>query len=439
MKGDSRIRVLAPLLLAVAVADGGARLLTPSDHRRRTAAIDPRDYFTAAEVRRGARYARPQRLLGLARTGVELGVLVGLVRHARARAEARLSADPVADPFEREFGQSLDDVPPDSAQPDVSVLRASAEGAVIGAWLALATTLAPLPLSAIARRRAMKVGLVTQSWRGWGEDLMKATAIESVVAAVGGAGIVALTRLYPRHWWAPAAGASVALGAGFAALAPVLLDPVFNDFAPLDGEVRDDVLALASAAKVKVGGVFSVDASRRTTAANAYVSGLGPTKRVVLYDTLLDRYDRDEVRVVVAHELGHVRHRDVPRGVAFAALVAGPSAFAMQRLSWALEPRQVGGPEALPGLVLAAGLVSAPLGLISSRLSRAIERRADDFSLTLSGAADAFVSFERKICLQNVADVRPPRWLGRVAATHPPSVERIAAAVAAGAGRAERG
>ncbi len=74
------------------------------------------------------------------------------------------------------------------------------------------------------------------------------------------------------------------------------------------------MLELARAAGVKVGEVYSVDASRRTTAANAYVTGLGPTKRVVLFDTLLDRYNRDEVRVVVAHELAHVRHRDVPRG-----------------------------------------------------------------------------------------------------------------------------
>ena len=126
-----------------------------------------------------------------------------------------------------------------------------------------------------------------------------------------------VTRRYPRTWWLPAAAGSVAFGAVLAALAPVVLDPIFNDFTPLpEGETRADVLELARAAGVKVGEVYSVDASRRTTAANAYVTGLGPTKRVVLFDTLLDRYSRDEVRMVVAHELAHVRHRDVPRGVA---------------------------------------------------------------------------------------------------------------------------
>jgi STE24 endopeptidase len=175
--------------------------------------------------------------------------------------------------------------------------------------------------------------------------------------------------------------------------------------------------------------VYSVDASRRTTAANAYVSGLGPTKRVVLFDTLFDRYSRDEIRLVVAHELGHVRHRDVPRNVAFTALAAPGISLAAQRLSWLLHPGR-GTPDTLPALILAAGLATAPVGLIGNRLSRAVERRADDFSLKLVGAPEAFISFERSIALQNLADLRPPRWLSRLAATHPPTDERIGAAVA---------
>jgi STE24 endopeptidase len=175
--------------------------------------------------------------------------------------------------------------------------------------------------------------------------------------------------------------------------------------------------------------VYSVDASRRTTAANAYVTGLGPTKRVVLFDTLLDRYDRDQVRVVVAHELAHVRHRDVPRSVAFAAIVAPATALAVQRLSWALSSER-GSAAALPALGLATAVVAGPLGVIGNRLSRAVERRADAYSLELSGAPDAFVSFERAIALQNVADLDPPALVRRVLATHPSTAERIGAAVA---------
>ncbi len=128
-------------------------------------------------------------------------------------------------------------------------------------------------------------------------------------AAAGGGAVTAATRRYPRGWWLVAAGGAVGFGALVALLGPVALDPIFNDFDPLpEGETRSDVLELAGAAGVAVGEVYAVDASRRTNAANAYVTGLGPTKRVVLFDTLLDRYGRDEVRGVVAHELAHVRH-----------------------------------------------------------------------------------------------------------------------------------
>ena len=223
-------------------------------------------------------------------------------------------------------------------------------------------------------------------------------------------------------------------GGALAALAPVVLDPLFNEFTPLaQGETRSDVLELARAAGVKVGEVYSVDASRRTTAANAYVAGVGPTKRVVLFDTLLDRYSRNEIRVVVAHELAHVRGRDVSRGLLYAALVAPAAALAVQRLSWELSPERAT-PAALPALALAAVVVGAPTGLIGNRLSRAIERRSDAYSLALTGAPEAFISFERAIALQNVADLEPPRWLTSLLATHPPTAERIGAAVSYSAG-----
>jgi Zn-dependent protease with chaperone function len=126
----------------------------------------------------------------------------------------------------------------------------------------------------------------------------------------------------------------------------------------------------------------------------------------------------------VAHELAHVRHRDVVRSVAYSAIVAAPAAFAVQRLSWVLSPER-GTPAALPALALASAVVAAPVGLIGGRLSRAIERRADAFSLDLTAAPEAFVSFERKIALQNVADLEPPLWVTRLMATHPPTAERI--------------
>ena len=386
------------MLSVLAAAELAARLLTP---RERAQTADPaplRQHFTNDEIERGKRFARPQLALGLARGAVDLAALAAIV--ARPPAALRRGAR-----------------------------RPALAGALTGGGLAVALTLPSLPFAAASRRRAIGVGLVTQSWRGWAVDLLKATTIEAALAAGAGSAVTAITRRYSHGWWAPAAAGSVVLGAALSTLAPVLLDPVFNDFTALpDGETRSDVLELARRAGVKVGEVYSVDASRRTTAANAYVTGLGPTKRVVLFDTLLDRYSRDQVRVVVAHELSHVRHRDVLRGLAFAAIVAPPAALATQRLSWLLC-RERGTAGALPALALAAAIVAAPAGLLGNRVSRAIERRADRFSLELSDAPEAFVSFEREIALQNVADLDPPRLVTKLLATHPSTAERIGIAL----------
>jgi STE24 endopeptidase len=384
--------------LTAAVAELGVRLLSPRDPPLEPVPLDLERYFTPEEVERGARFARPQMALGMARSALNLAALAEVVRRSRS-SRGR------------------------PARPHLA-------GALAAAELVGGLTLVSLPLSAVARRRAIAVGLITQSWRGWAVDLVKSTAIEATLAGGAGAAALGLIRRYPRGWWLPAAASSVAVGTLMGALAPVVLDPLFNDFTPLpDGELRSDVLELAEAAGVEVGEVYEVDASRRTTGANAYVTGLGPTKRVVLFDTLIERFTRDEVRVVVAHELSHVRHRDVIRGVAYATVVAPAAALAVQRLSWTISGQR-DTPAALPALGLAAALVAAPTSLIGNRLSRALERRADTYSLKLSDAPDAFVSFERAIALQNVADLKPPRWVTALLATHPSTMERIGAAVA---------
>lgn len=420
------MRVAWPLLLAAGLAEAGVRALAPHEDPIKPDQVDPERYFSAKEISRGAAFARPQLALGLTRSALELSALAALVAVAPQRTEPvvrRRRFSPVGPGalLRRRKRSSpahkLRDAP-------------SARGAAVGASLAVGMTILGLPLSVVARRRAIAVGLITQSWRGWAGDLAKQLGIEAVMAGTAGGAIVELTRRYPKGWWLPAAAGSVGLGTLLGALAPVLLDPIFNDFDPLpEGELRSDVLDLAEEAGVKVGEVYAVDASRRTTGANAYVTGLGPTKRVVLFDTLIDRYGRDEIRVVVAHELAHVRHRDVLRGVAYGALVAPAAALAVQRVSWALSPARASA-AALPALALAAALVTAPTALIGNRLSRALERGADDYSLELSKAPEAFISFERGIAVQNVADVEPPRWVSRLLATHPPTMERIGAAVA---------
>ena len=203
-----------------------------------------------------------------------------------------------------------------------------------GAGISLLLVAVDVPLSAWAHERAVDVGLSTQDWADWFGDLAKSAVIGAGFAALGAALGLALVRRFPRHWWAPGSVAVVALSVVFLWLAPVVIDPVFNRFTPLpEGKVRADVLELGRSAGVDIGEVYRVDASRRSTSLNAYVGGIGSTKRVVLYDNLIDGVPEAQLRSVVAHELGHVEHDDLPRGRSRPSTC--PGSWATTERSWA--------------------------------------------------------------------------------------------------------
>jgi STE24 endopeptidase len=387
-----RLRLPATLVAALVVAEAAVLLLRPKE-RYPVEHAEARDYFSATELETAVRFRRGQLRLYGARSAVELGVLAGAVRFA----------------------------PRGGRRPVLT-------GAGAAVALSLASTVAGLPLRAASRQRAKNVGLITQSWGGWAVDVVKGTAIGGALAGAGGALLVAGQRRFGRDWWAPGAAAVAGFGVVFTYLGPVVLDPVFNKFTPLpEGETRADVLELARRAGVDVGEVYSVDASRRTTAANAYVTGIGRTKRVVLFDTLLEDFTPAETRLVVAHELGHVRHRDVAFGLLWLALVAPFGTLAVARIAERLTRPHT---TEVPAVVLALAVATPAVSVISNQLSRAIERRADAFALELTGEPDAMVGFERRITIQNVGDPAPPRWQVALLGSHPPTMERIGQALA---------
>jgi STE24 endopeptidase len=387
-----RLRLPAVLVTALVVAEAAVLLLRPRE-RFPHAQVRPRAYFSAEELGKAKRFRNGQLLLFGGQSALELAVLVRAVRR-----------------------------PPRAGR------RPVLAGALTAAALTAATTAVGLPLRAVARRRAKDVGLVTQSWGGWGVDLAKGTAIGATLGAGGGALLVLGMRRFGRAWWAPGAALAAGVAVVFTFVGPVLLDPVFNTFTPLPaGATRDDVLELADKAGVDVGQVYEVDASRRTTAANAYVNGIGHTKRVVLYDTLLKDFTPAETRLVIAHELGHVHFRDVPKGLLWLALVAPFATLAVARLT---ERFQREGATPLPAAALSLALISPAATVVSNQLSRAIERRADDFALRMTHEPEAMVAFERRITLQNVGDPAPPRWRQILLGTHPDTMERIGQALA---------
>ena len=225
------------------------------------------------------------------------------------------------------------------------------------------------------------------------------------------------------------------LSAAFTLLSPVVIDPLFNKFTALPASpLRSEVLSLARRAGVKVGQVYEVDASARTTAENAYVNGLGATKRVVLYDNLLRDFSPDQIRSTVAHELGHVKHDDVPRGLLWLAIVAPAGMLVVQRLTERWAPAARAGRGAGPGIVLPAALalavVSFVLGSAGNVLSREVERSADAYALELTHDPAALIAVQRSFVLQNVADPDPPAWAQMLFGTHPTTVQRIGAALA---------
>jgi STE24 endopeptidase len=396
----TRLRLPFAVAAALAVAEAAVVLLRPRD-RPVPVDVAPRDYFSAEQLRRARDFRTGQRRLFGARVAIELGVLMLAVRRPPRRLQR--------------------------------ARRPVAAGAAAGAGLSAGVVLAALPVAAASRERSRKVGLVTQSWTGWAADTAKSLAIESALAGAGGALLVIGQRHFGRRWWIPGAVAVAGFGALAATAAPVVLDPVFNRFEPLpEGELRRDVLDLAARAGVRVGEVFEVDASRRTTAANAYVTGLGPTKRVVLYDTLLRDFTPDEVRLVVAHELAHQRFSDVPRALLFTLLVAP---FGMLAVAVAAEritpPEGEPSASAVPAVALAVSVLAPVLGAVANQLSRAVETRADDYAMELTGNPGALVDFQRRIAVQNVAEPDPPRLVRLALATHPTTMQRIGHALAA--------
>jgi STE24 endopeptidase len=301
--------------------------------------------------------------------------------------------------------------------------------------LLLVTRLLTIPGSVVVRRVSLDYGLAAGSWSRWSRDLVVSFVLAWGLGTTALVGWVAAARRWPDSWWVPVAIAAAALVVVLSFLLPVVVEPLFARFTPMaDGELRDRLLALAAADGIEVGDVLVSDASRRTTALNAYVSGLGATRRIVVHDTLLDRGRDDEVAAVVAHELGHVAAHDVRAGT---VLGAGGVALAVVAvyvvLSWERVRELVhvtsGGDAAVVGFLLAAGAWAGLLGApLQNAVSRRIERRADQHCLTSTRDAETVAQMHRSLAVTNIGALRPPRVLHLWFGTHPTSPERIATA-----------
>ena len=278
-----------------------------------------------------------------------------------------------------------------------------------------------------------RYGLSRQSDRRWWADHLKAGAIALVFIVAAALIVAGLLAAAPDRWWIAAAAVFSLLLVVIAQLAPVLLLPLFHTIEPL---TREDLVrrlvALAARARTPVVGVFEWRLGDRTKKANAALTGIGGTRRILVSDTLLAEHSDDEIEVVLAHELAHHVHGDIWSSIAVESVLIAAGCYVADRVLTALvAPLGLAGKAdlvALPLLALTAGAVSLVLRPLSHALSRAHERRADRFALSLTRNPPAFISAMRRLGQQNLAEERPSRLAELLFYSHPPLEQRIAAA-----------
>lgn len=407
------------VLAAVAVPWGAADAVLAGHPRT----VPAESVLTAAQVERGEAYARTARLLSWSALAVSLAVALGLgLTPLGARLVRRLRG-----PWW------------------LVVVQAVAVLAVVG-------RLVTLPFALGLRQQRLDAGLTRQGIGGYAYDLAVGLGTEVVATSLALLVLIGLARRLPRAWPAVAAGVVAVLVLLGSFVYPLLVEPLTNRFTPLpDGPLRSQVLALADAEHVRVDDVLVADASRRTTTLNAYVSGFGSTRRVVLYDTAVADLPRDELLSVVAHELTHARHDDVLVGSALGALGAAASvgllglvlASGRLRRRAGLEgaepdrsdrpdrPDRPGGladPAVVPlvlALLAVGTLLAAP---VQNTISRAVETRADLGALEATRDPAALEGLQRALEVRSVGDPTPPAWSQLWFGSHPTVLQRVALA-----------
>ena len=278
-----------------------------------------------------------------------------------------------------------------------------------------------------AREHAIErhYGLTLQGWGGWSTDQLRSLGVALVATWIGVAVIVTMARRLTRMWWAAAALLSAALVFGGSFAYPYVVEPVFNNFQSLPpGNLRTELLALANQDHQPLRDILVADASRRTTTENAYVSGFGASRRLVLYDTLLQQDTPAEIRVITAHELGHAKHDDVLHGTLEGALVVAAAICALFLLLGAgvADPRRV---PLLLALYVVVGFAVSPL---TNVISRHIEARADAHALQLTADPVDYVQAQKQLALAGLDDLEPSPVLYALFFNHPSPPQRIAMA-----------
>jgi STE24 endopeptidase len=278
-----------------------------------------------------------------------------------------------------------------------------------------------------------RYGLSTETVGRWLKDHVKAVLIGVLFAELGAIFVYFALRNWPASWWAIAGLGYSIVAIVLVSLAPVVLLPLFFTFKPLEkATLRERLTALASKAGTRIMGVYEWTLSDRTKKANAALTGLGNTRRILLSDTLLAEYSDDEIEVILAHELAHHVHRDIWTSVLYDMALTFTGFFAahlvLQRAVPYFRLHGTADPAGIPVLLLTAGTIGLCVKPILNAVSRSHERRADSYALKMTENPSAFITAMKRLGQQNLAEDSPSKLVQAFFYTHPPIKERLRAA-----------
>src|SRR5437867_3227753 len=278
--------------------------------------------------------------------------------------------------------------------------------------------------------------LSNQKLRAWIWDEFKGFLVGVILASIVTELLYFIIREAPQHWWLLAWAAFLGLFVLLAQIAPVVLFPIFYKFEPLeDEELKSRLVLLSERAGTRVRGVYKWKLSEKSKKANAALTGLGATRRIILADTLLDQYSDDEIEAVLAHELGHHVHRHIFKSILVqAGITLAGFYLANEVLRYAVERGNMFETMSdfanLPLLVLVATLLSFLLMPALNAYSRFNERQADRYCFQSVASVEPFIRSMNKLAEQNLAEKTPSRWVELFFHTHPAIAKRVAAAEA---------
>ncbi len=389
-----------PGLVLIAALGGLAAWLWQAELPSHVPHLAARAAFTQGQIDRAADYREPQYLLAVGALVLEPAAALAWARWGRTCAVR--NAPPVV------------------------------AGGIAAAVAATVAAAALVPLGYVDHVRAVNAGLDLRSTAEWGRDAAVGLAAWAAGVAVAYAVCLAIGRRAREPWLAVGLAAWIAVAA-FVTVQPVLIDPLFASTHP----IRDrTVRTLVGSVERQVGAVpdsVSVsDASARTTEENAFVDGLGPTERLVVYDTVLRHAPVDESRALLAHELGHVDRRHTLKGVLWFGVLGLPALWAVlavagpaarrRRLDGAFDPRAA--PLVVAGLLVAAALLTP----VENGISRRYEAEADWVALRATGDDDGMAGLQKRLALADLSNPDPPGWAVALLFDHPPVMDRIAVA-----------